>query len=288
MRLRTKKDGIEVAGYALDSYQEQLDDFTLVQDEILGLIQKVKQARTELINSLSNGLIETGSQVEVKQIATEIGLLDLPLIRENKFTRKDEDLVRLDEIRQEDTYINRKALLKPKTGEFDLKIYSLEEDLRTSLSNKRKYDDCPPFAKLWRRKLSEPRSGLVEFFETIFGIKWWYSRQEKLAIKQLEGEVMAELYFDYEIILKNIPNTEKELDTVKERKEQVKLLVEEFDHLRDRTENFEFYLRKELREEISAYLEKIEDYNLIREQIRHNARILISNIMVQGEKITHL
>ncbi len=290
--MRTKREGVQAANGAINSYRTQVDDLQEEQQSIRNDISKIEQKVDDLRTHLARNILINVSEEEVARVSTELSLptLNEQLAASNR--KRDENIRRQEEILNTQEFRDRELLIHPVTGEYTAKITELSESLIALEQSVKKYTDIRGFKKLYARKDKPAPTGIIKFLRTITLIQYFasriYERRKENVLHELKKTTLGSVFYEYDEVLQAYNITKNEHHRFVALKQRVERLIEVNQELTEEISGFEQVTLEKLRKDILAHLKLITVNKELREQVRKGVKVIVTSLIAQEEKMNYL
>ena len=286
MRLKTKREGIQAAEFALNSYEDQFQGLKKLRKEIEDSRSKIEQELQTAYGFLAEGLLTSSTEASVKRVSRETGMLHLESARMELASANQAKLKRSQEIEQLHEYTAREEYIGVPHGIYTQAYEAAAAEVDICQRQINPYLQDEDFLHLLRRKEEGIGAG-KKFLEALIGIQWWLKRKEKRVLRRLNGRVMDQLFFDHQIAKNNLKAASEVLAEKKAQYDYVEGLAVEHQKLREEIEAYSTDSLRFLRKMLAEYLESHGNLRQIHKHIRSEARIMLASIIAKQDKFNY-
>jgi len=286
--MTTKRQGVQMADGAINSYSDQISEF---KTELQQIVRNRGSIAAELEQSLENlaiGLLPNCSDETVKAAAADCGALHLEEALSKLVDERDNTASRLTEIETDQRFIDRDLLTHPTTGDYSIRINEHQEYVNGLNQSLLPYD-FREFHWLKSRGVHKNRDfGTFDrFWRAITFINAREQKAVEVALRNLDINDIGEGIEEYESIKSNLNEHQAEVDRWTQMRDEVYLLVNEHTERTNFVENFDDVATDSLRSELTEHL-KFINMKHIHQQVRPEARLMTAKCDALSEKLKYM
>ena len=283
-----KRDGIKMADGAIASYNRQMNEF---QTELKGIVNNQYSIEKELkatLHQLTDSIVNSIEARKVQEVADECDAPFLPknLVRLEAIRLKNEE--RIEEISNEQAYLQRDDLLDSQSGQYTLEILNKTKELNIVTKALDVYS-FKSFQWLYKRgfHLDKEPSNFQNFLRVIT----FANKREETACEKVCEKINCHSFYEaakkFDSLQEICQGLTENLALWQGRKKSLLDMISEKKKLENWNLLFPVQVLQELREELFNHLHKA-DYQKLHKQIRPAGKVLLARCHALQEKVVYM